>query len=85
MHKKFTEQQIKKLNELCSNGMPISTISINYNVSKSSLYKWFAQYKIERSFDSKVYNGRDIFFLNQEVEQLREEKVIVSLGKYIFC
>ena len=77
MPKKFTKEQIGKFYSSYQSGTSISQIAADCKVSKSSLYSWFNLLKAEQIVDKKTYNGRDIFFLNQEVELLREEKAII--------
>lgn len=77
MPRKFTEEQIQEFFQLHKNGTSIRQLTADYNVSKSSLYKWFKQFGSERVVDGKTYNGRDIFFLQQEVGKLREELSII--------
>lgn len=81
MPRKFTEEQIQEFSQLHKNGTSIKQLTADYNVSKSSLYKWFKQLGSERIVDGKTYNGRDIFFLQQEVEKLREELSIIHESK----
>ena len=81
MPKKFTEEQIQEFFQLHKNGTSIKQLTADYNVSKSSLYKWFKQLGSERVVDGKTYTGRDIFFLQQEVEKLREELSIIHESK----
>lgn len=81
MPRKFTEEQIQEFFQLHKNGTSIRQLTTDYNVSKSSLYKWFKQLDSERIVDGKTYTGRDIFFLQQEVEKLREELSIIHESK----
>ena len=81
MPKRFTEEQINTFFNLHKNGISIKQLTKDYNVSKSSLYKWFNQLETEKVVDGRTYNGRDIFFLQQEVDVLREELDIIHQSK----
>ena len=76
MPKKFTEDEIKHFYNLYTSGKSIKQICTEYQVSKSSLYSWVQQFSKTKKVDSLVYNGRDIYQLQKEVERLRRENEI---------
>jgi len=76
MPKKFTEYEIKHFYNLYTSGKSIKQICTEYQVSKSSLYSWVQQFSKTKKVDSLVYNGRDIYQLQKEVERLRRENEI---------
>lgn len=74
----FNEEFKKMIVEMYEDREPVSKLSVEYDVSRPTIYNWIKQYKTIETPDGETTNLNEMRQLRREMLELKEENEVLK-------